>query len=283
MVGWNRRAGYQMTPMSNPKLTPLNLYKITPKTNCGQCFLPSCLAFCAAVVAGQKTFADCPHLRQEDIASLGPIIQNRDNRDSVLPEFLEKLEKKVADIDFQRAAPILGCTSEQSNQLNVNSLGKKFTVDKQGKIHSECHIISWIQAPILSYVTHPTHMDITGNWISFRELKGGIDWQGLFTSRCEKPLRSLADANPDLLTDLIDLFMGKETNWYEADIALILHPLPHIPILICYQAADEDLGSELTIFFDECCGANLHIKSIYTLCAGLVKMFEQIAASHHNS
>ncbi len=267
--------------MTKAKLTPLNLYKITPKTNCGQCFLPSCLAFCAAVVSGQKTFADCPHLRQEDIAPLAPISQDRENRESARPEFLEKLEKKVATIDFQKAAPILGCTSDHNNQLTVTSLGKKFIVDNQGSISSECHIIPWVQAPILSYVTHPTHMDITGNWISFRELEGGIDWQGLFKSRCEEPLRRLADANPAFLKDLIDLFMGQETTWYEADIALILHPLPHIPILICYQAADDDLGSEITIFFDECCGANLHIKSIYTLCAGLVKMFEQIVNRHY--
>ena len=268
--------------MTTPKLTPLDLYKITPKSNCGQCFLPSCLAFCAAVVAGQKTFADCPHLRQADINTLAPIVEKRENRDSARPEFLEKLEKKVATIDFQKAAPVLGCTSDQNNTITVNSLGKNFTVDRQGKISSECHIIPWVQAPILSYITHATHMDITGNWISFRELAGGIDWQGLFTSRCEKPLQKLADANPELLEDLIDLFMGQETTWYEADIALILHPLPHIPILICYQAADDDLGSELTMFFDECCGTNLHIKSIYTLCAGLVKMFEQIVTRHYN-
>ncbi len=268
--------------MNNKILTPLELYKITPKSNCSQCFLPSCLAFCAAVVAGQKTFADCPHLKQEDINTLAPVVQNRENRNSVRPEFLEKLEKKVSTIDFQQAAPILGCTSDHNNQLTVNSLGKKFIVDNQGNIQSQCHIIPWVQAPILSYITHPTHMDITGKWISFRELQGGIDWQGLFTSRCEQPLQKLADANPTLLEDLIDLFNGQETKWYEADFALILHPLPHIPILICYQAADEDLGSEITIFFDECCGANLHIKSIYTLCAGLVKMFEQIADMHHH-
>ncbi len=67
---------------------------------------------------------------------------------------------------------------------------------------------------------------------------------------------------------------------FDAEIALVLHPLPHIPILICYQAADGDLESELNVFFDECCAVNLHIKSLYTLCAGLVQMFEKIAINH---
>ncbi len=71
---------------------------------------------------------------------------------------------------------------------------------------SECHIIPWVQTPLLSYLTHPTHAEITGNWISFREIPGGIEWQGLFRSRCEEPLRRLADDNPDLLNDLLILF-----------------------------------------------------------------------------
>ncbi len=74
--------------------------------------------------------------------------------------------------------------------------------------------------------------------------------------------------------------MGEPINIFEADIGLILHPMPHIPILICYQAADEDLGSDLTFFFDECCGTNLHIKSIFTLCSGIVMMFDKIAEHH---
>ncbi|MEN8142461.1 MAG: DUF3786 domain-containing protein, partial [Thermodesulfobacteriota bacterium] len=135
-------------------------------------------------------------------------------------------------------------------------------------------------APALSCITYKTHGDITGNWISFREIKGGIEWQPLFTSRCEEPLRRLADDNPDLLNDLIDLFMGKTIEWYDADIALILYPLPKIPLLICYHAPEDDLESKLTIFFDECCSTNLHIKSIFTLCSGLVQMFTKIAEHH---
>lgn len=267
--------------MSSPKLTPLAIYKITPKTNCGQCLLPSCLAFSAAVVAGSKKFKDCPHLHAEEYKHLELHQTTTDTQEATRAEFIEKLEGKVAHLDFQDIAPILGCQVKQG-QLEIMSLGKRFSVSQAGTLNSECHIIPWVQAPILSYITHQTHMGITGNWISFRELKGGIDWQGLFTSRCEQPLCALADQNPELLADLIDLFMGTETDTqkYEADIGLILHPLPHIPILICYQKADEDLNSELTIFFDECCGQNLHIKSIYTLCAGLVKMFEQIALHH---
>lgn len=209
------------------KLTPLEIYKITPKTNCRQCLLPSCLAFCAAVVAGSKKLKDCPHLSPEDTQPLDAKLSQARKQPALQAEFLDQLKEKTSTLDFAEIAPILGCET-QKEHLDIISLGKKFSVNRQGDINSECHIIPWVQAPILSYITHKSHMDITENWISFRELKGGIDWQGLFTSRCEKPLCELADNNPELLADLIDLFMGQETDTkkYEADIGLILHPLP---------------------------------------------------------
>ena len=262
------------------ELTPLNIYKITPKTNCGKCLLPSCLAFGAAVVAGQKSFSACWYLRPEDIALFAGATGGK-GEEEVLPEFLERLAKTVTGLDFPEIAPVLGCSVNLAGELVVSSLGKDFRVDSLGNLHSQCHVISWVQAPILSYITKAEHSGLQGAWLSFRELKGGIEWQGLFTKRCEEPLRVIADNNPEFLRDLIDLFKGEEVEWYQADIALALKPLPHIAILICYQEADNDLDSELTIFFDECCGVNLNIKAIYALVAGLVKMFEQIAESHY--
>ncbi len=265
--------------MSKSTFTTLDVYKILPQTNCSKCLLPSCLAFAAAVVAARKKLEDCPDLAPEVIAEFSARYRQTTELESGQAEFLDKLQKKMAATNLQAVAPLIGATA-QGDRIIINCLGKDFVFDRQGNMTSECHIISWVMAPALSYITHQTHADISGNWLSFREIKGGIEWQALFTRRCEEPLRQLADANPDLLNDLIDLFMGKAIDWYEADIALVLHPFPKIPLLICYQAPDDDLESKLTIFFDECCSTNLHIKSIFTLCSGLVQMFTKIAEQH---
>ena len=265
--------------MTNPILSPLEIYKILPKNNCGRCILPSCLAFAAAVVAGRKKIQDCPGLGPEQIAEFCAGRQRPEPLEVDQAEFMDKLQAKMATVDLSQVAPLIGGTMV-GNRLVVNSLGKDFIVDSHGNVSSECHSTPWVQAPLLAYITNETHHDVTGRWISFREIKGGIEWQGLFSRRCEAPLRKLADENQGLLGDLIDLFMGEAIDWYQADIALILHPLPKVPILICYQAPEDDLESALTIFFDECCPRNLHIKSIFTMCAGLVQMFTKIAEHH---
>jgi len=241
--------------------------------------LPTCLAFSGAILLGRKKLSDCPFLDLETIARLNAALDIRNDEEPLQAEFLNRLEEKISRISLAERAATIGA-SFNNNLLTINSMGKAFHVDRQGKVSSECHIISWVVAPLLSYITNEKHTKITGSWITFRELKGGMEWQNLFTSRCEKLLRKLADENPTLLEDIIELFKGETIDIFQADIGLILHPLPHIPILICYQAADEDLESELTIFFDQCCATNLHIKSIFTLCSGIVKMFEKIAQHH---
>ena len=265
--------------MSEKPLTPLQIYKVLAQDNCGRCGLPVCFAFAAAVVAGSKKLQDCPRLDTQLIESLSGSLQTRAAMEPDQAEFIDRLEEKVARLDLAVVAPIIGADFTGTH-LVINSLGKNFLVDQQGEMSSECHIIPWVKAPLLSYLTHPEHQEITGNWISFRELQGGMEWQNLFTSRCENVLKDIADTHPDLFNDLIDLFMGREAGGFEADISLVLHPLPHFPLLICYQAPDEDLESELTLFFDSCCGVNLHIKSIFTLCSGLVQMFGRIAEIH---
>jgi hypothetical protein len=67
---------------------------------------------------------------------------------------------------------------------------------------------------------------------------------------------------------------------YRADISLVLHPLPKVPILICYWKPDGELASNLNLFFDETAEENLNIESIYSMSVGLVIMFEKISLRH---
>ena len=51
-------------------LSIVDLYqKILPRTNCGDCGHPTCLAFASMVVSEQLDIANCPHLSPETVAS----------------------------------------------------------------------------------------------------------------------------------------------------------------------------------------------------------------------
>jgi hypothetical protein len=80
---------------------------------------------------------------------------------------------------------------------------------------------------------------------------------------------------------MIHLFNGKQgRNHYTSDISLILHPLPKVPMLICYWRPGDGLESDLTLFYDSTAEENCTIEAIYALGTGLVMMFKKIALRH---
>jgi acetyl-CoA decarbonylase/synthase complex subunit gamma len=52
-------------------LTGLDIYKLLPKTNCGECKSPTCLAFAMRVAQKQASIDQCPHVTAEAKAQLG--------------------------------------------------------------------------------------------------------------------------------------------------------------------------------------------------------------------
>ena len=94
-------------------------------------------------------------------------------------------------------------------------------------------------------------------------------------------MKKVADTYTDLFEDMVHLFSGQQMQrHFESDISVVLHPLPKLPILICYWKPEDGLQSDMHLFFDETAGANLGIEALYTLGTGLVIMFEKIAQRH---
>jgi len=52
-------------------LTGIQILKMLPKTNCGDCGIPTCLAFAMKVAAGQAEIDQCPHVSEEAKQTIG--------------------------------------------------------------------------------------------------------------------------------------------------------------------------------------------------------------------
>ena len=51
-------------------LTGIEIFKLLPRTNCGECGIPTCLAFAMALAAGKTELERCPHLSDETRSKL---------------------------------------------------------------------------------------------------------------------------------------------------------------------------------------------------------------------
>ena len=81
---------------------PFEIYKILPQTNCGECTLPNCLAFSAAIIKGQKQLADCPYIKTEDRKKLADRLDVREDFNRTRGEDLENLKSMIRTLDFSR-------------------------------------------------------------------------------------------------------------------------------------------------------------------------------------
>lgn len=264
-----------------PKLNSvIEILKLLDGSNCRECGSPTCLAFAAEVFNTRKKLADCPKLDEETLAMLEGEVGVHESLERKAEELIEQLKREVAGIDLEAAAKRLGAPFSDG-RITILCLGKKFNVDTNGEIATDIHVHSWVAVPLLNYILHGSGASPSGKWVRFRDLDGGQPMERLFKQRCEKPCKHVADTNPDFFADLVRVFSGKQVeNHYQSDVSVVLHPLPKIPLLICYWKQDGDLPSDLNIFFDSAAEENLDIDSIYTLAIGLVMMFQKIARSH---
>lgn len=262
-----------------PIKSPLEIYKLLPKTNCRQCGMRTCLAFADAVLKGNKNIDECPPMA----GSAALNIENQIARPKGIMEqqeqMLEELKKKIAGVDLPAVAQKLGGVYA-GGKLTIKCLGKDFHVAAGGNVTSDIHVNTWVTVPLLNYILFGKGEDISGQWVPFRELKNGNIRQPLFKQRCEKPLQQMAERHTQLFEYLLSVFGKPMRNGFSSDNAYILYPLPKVPILISYSDPEEEMGMMVNIFFDQVVQENLDTGSVHMLCSGIVTMFEKITARH---
>ena len=62
---WERRSEIQPIFESAPKPKVIEILRLLPKTNCGQCGHPTCMVFAAHVANGSQSSGDCPPLDED--------------------------------------------------------------------------------------------------------------------------------------------------------------------------------------------------------------------------
>lgn len=258
----------------------MDVFKLLNKSNCKDCGAPTCLAFAAAVFKGEKPLAACPHIESKILAQYGGQPVSQKGVAAEIEAYLEQLKQEIRSVDLSEAAQRLG-GRYSNDKLTLKILGKDFSVDADGNLYSDIHVHGWITLPFFDYILKGQGVPLSGKWVPLRELESGRDWANFFSHRCEKPLKKVADTYTDLFEDMVHLFNGRQVeNHYQSDISVVLHPLPKLPMLICYWKPDDGMASDLNIFFDTHAEKNLPMESVYRLGTGLVVMFEKIALRH---
>ncbi len=265
--------------MPKPK-NAMEIFQLLDKSNCRECGEKTCLAFAGAVYQGKRKIAECPKLDSQTVERFSGHDDDIDNTFVEGADFLEQLKTEIAAADLAEAAQRVG--AEFANgKLTIKVLGKDFSVDAAGNLYTQIHINPWVAVPFLIYILAGKGLPVTGNWVSFRELKEGKERYPLFQKRCEEAMKRVADTYTDLFDDLVHIFSARKVaKQFESDISVVLHPLPKVPMMICYWQPEDGLESSLNVFFDETADQNLNADAVFTLGVGLAQMFTKLSLRH---
>ena len=261
--------------------TPVEILKVLEKSNCRECGLPTCMAFAAAVFSGHKQLSACPRLDPEVLGQDTRVkVKETDPRRNI-ENAANEMKEKIREMDLSSVAEKIG-GEWTGGRLRLKIMGKDFWIDQEGRPYSSIHLHAWVTMHILAYVINCQGVPLAGEWVPFRELKGGFrEKAGLFMQSCEVPLKKVADNYTDLFKDMIEIFNGEQVgSHFDSDISMILRPLPLVPVLICYWKPEDGMESDLKVFFDSTADRNLGLDGLYGLGAALAGMFRKISITH---
>ncbi|MEW6664662.1 MAG: DUF3786 domain-containing protein [Thermodesulfobacteriota bacterium] len=265
--------------MTQPR-NAFEIFRLLDRSNCRECGEKTCLAFAGAVFTGQRNLRECPRLELETVERFAGEPERGGGDEQSPEEMLKKLRSEVSRLDLSAAAERVG-GQFSGGRLTLKILGKDFSVDAEGNLFSEIHVNPWVAVPFLVHVLHGKGLPASGRWVTFRDLDGGRERYPLFQKRCGEPMKRVADTYTELFDDMVHVFSGRQVEkQFESDISVVLHPLPKVPIMICYWLPDDGLDSSLHVFFDETADRNLGIGSTFSLGAGLAQMFSKVALRH---
>lgn len=124
------------------------------------------------------------------------------------------------------------------------------------------------QVLILHYLTGPGAA-LRGQWISFKELPGGLIYRQPFYNRAVLPLIRTFGSQPASLLGAGEGLGGRPVD--QGDAAVELNPFPCIPVRLVIWAGDEEFSPEGAILFDASAPEMLATEDFAVLAEYLVK------------
>ncbi|OGQ86882.1 MAG: Fe-S cluster protein [Deltaproteobacteria bacterium RIFOXYD12_FULL_56_24] len=238
-------------------MNPFEIVRRTPKSNCGQCGYPTCLAFAAAVAKSGEAFGKCPYLERSGLNVLpekGPALEELSGqRDLAL---VEHLKEKISALDFPSIAAPLGATIGGGNNqtLSFLFLDQEVLLNRQGiLLNGRTPDDPRDQILIYNYIHSQGGADPALDWIGLETLPNSISKVRTLATYCENRLAELFSPLPvNIIMTACQRLGGVAQPSPAATLGCIISVLPKIPQYIVYweEEPDEGFPAKVKILFD---------------------------------
>ena len=235
----------------------MELLKTLPRTNCGDCGQATCLAFATQVIKEGEELIHCPHLTEAAQAIAGDIesqqAEGLGRRRESLAIALEALQEKVAFLDLAGLAEGVGAQFGEADGrpfVDLNYFGHRLRVFKDEVRYPEgVEANPWDAILLYNYLASQGREEPTGNWITFQSLPNSVS-KTKTLKRLEGELAAhFAGKQARLEEQVAHLGATSVKVAEDADLQVVLRPLPKVPILLLFWEADPEEGFPAQVHF----------------------------------
>ena len=260
-------------------LSPVDIYRnILPKTNCGDCDFPTCLAFASMVVIEEIPLSKCPHLDAAVIEKYQEMLNKQHKEGKQLKRDLPKDALKWAK-SRASSIPIEGLQERIGGKLKSD--GKKYFLELP---YFTDHIVIreetisyvngnslniWEQVFIYNHIVQNGSSMPTGRWKALEEFPNTVSKIVSMRDSVEIPLLERFDGYTQELLKAAKAIGGIDITEKEhfADLVVLFSPLPRIPIMLLFWEKDVEEGfdAKIKLLFDGTITEHLDLESIIFL------------------
>lgn len=259
------------------RLTPLHLYKLTPKTNCGECGFATCLAFATQAIVGQVDLDACPYLPGEE---LGPfrlkLSEQHEAGIGLKREGFEKalqfLRQEIGKWNFKTVAASLGATlAEEGGRpaLKLHYFHQQVTVTHDDVVSDAGGELSPYEKILLFNYVIGGAGEPSGEWVGMESLPNSVSKIKSLRSHCEYPLAQKFAGKMDRLREIVGQW-GREISLPEegVDFAATFQILPKLAIRVLWWDEDRAEGFQprTKFLFDSRVLSVLDLESLLFTC-----------------
>jgi hypothetical protein len=163
-------------------------------------------------------------------------------------------------------SPDVGDDASPSGSVHFSALGLPVTLTWPGLAFDApsplLQTYPW-RLIALHYLAGATGRPSGEDWISYRELPDGLFYANTITREVEEPLAALYGTEPDRFAAAGAPLAGERTN--VADVSLIFHLLPRVPVLFALWRADDEFPAKVKVMYDREGARNLPLQDLRIL------------------
>lgn len=264
-------------------LTGPDIYKnLLPKTNCGDCGIPSCFTFATMVVTNNVPLSNCPHIKPEIVLQYQQELDTQHAsgmfvKKDIAQEALEWAKKRCSSMRIEDLPGRIGGklkSVDGKETLEIPYFQDTVFISKNGITKQDGSELSRMeQVFIYNHMAQGGASPPAGKWISLQDLPNSTPKIHSISTYVENPLIKKFSGKKDALLAASRRIGGTKTDDpnMTADLCILFRPLPRIPALLLFWDADQEEGFEaqIKLLYDETIKEHLDIESIVFLSESL--------------